>query len=43
MVKFNIGLKSSEMKNNIQLQIFDYFMTIKTTRNHTKKIAMKFH
>jgi hypothetical protein len=30
MVKFSIGLKMSEMKNNIELQTFHYFMTIKT-------------
>jgi hypothetical protein len=30
MVKFNIGLKMSEMKSSVQLQTFHYFMTTKT-------------
>jgi hypothetical protein len=30
MFKFNIGLKMSEMKYNIELHTFHYFMTIKT-------------
>jgi hypothetical protein len=43
MVKFSIGLRMNQMKNNIQLYIFHYFMSIKTIGNHTKKIQMKFH
>jgi hypothetical protein len=43
MVKFNIGLRTSEMKNNIQLYTFQYFMTTKTIGNHTKFVGMKFH
>jgi hypothetical protein len=43
MVKFSIGLKMSEMKNNIQLHTFHNFMTTKTIGNHTKFFGMKFH
>jgi hypothetical protein len=43
MVKFSIKLRMSEMKSNIQLQTFHYFMTIKTIEKHTKFFGMKFH
>jgi len=42
MVKFNIGLRMNEMKKNIQLQIFHYFMTTKTIGIHIKFVGWKF-